>query len=183
MPIGSYAAIPTIASQMILRHPKRILDLGMGFGMMGAAARQWIDLGVSPWRTYLVGVEVWASYRNPLWQLYDLVFLRSIEEHLALDQATYDMVVLGDVIEHFDDAIAQRVLQAALERVAPNGCCLVITPAVDMQQGAAHGNPYETHRSVWTAERLSSAGFDILLNEHDPQLPPAVPTVVAMRVK
>ena len=182
MPIGSYAAIPTIASQMILRHPKRILDLGMGFGMMGAAARQWIDLGVAPRRTYLAGVEVWANYRNPLWQLYDLVFLRSIEQHLTLDQESYDMVVLGDVIEHFPDSVAEWVLQAAWERVARDGCCLVITPAEAMEQGAAHGNPYETHRSVWTAERLSKAGFEILLSETVAQLPPAVPTVVALRV-
>ncbi|OYP38810.1 class I SAM-dependent methyltransferase [Rhodopirellula sp. MGV] len=179
MPIGSYMAIPTLATELIHQQPKTVLDLGMGFGMMGVAVRQWLDLGVHPWKTHVSGVEVWASYRNPAWDLYDVVFVRDIREHLQLDQQSYDMVLIGDVIEHFEDTDAELVLRAAMNLVGPRGSLLVITPDAAMEQGAAHGNPYECHRSVWTAERLRQSGFDILIDANHPQLPPAVPTVVA----
>ncbi|WP_164101045.1 methyltransferase domain-containing protein [Candidatus Laterigemmans baculatus] len=181
MPIGSYMAIPTIARELIDRQPATILDLGMGFGMLGAAVRQWVDLGTKPWRTFLTGVEVWSEYRNPVWELYDLIYLRDIREHLRSDSRLYEMVLLGDVIEHFEQQDASDVLASIERRLAPGGCSLVITPAREMVQGPAHGNPYETHRSVWTAERLRQHGYEVLLDEFQPQLPPAVPTVVARR--
>ena len=183
MPIGSYAAIPAVASELILRQPRRVLDLGIGFGMLGAAVRQWIDLGVQPWKTELVGVEVWADYRSPLCQLYDLIYIRSIQDHLAADKTVYDMVLLGDVIEHFEQQEAVNVLDGVNRLLAPRGVCVVVTPSTDMPQGPAHGNPFETHRSVWTADKLQQHGFEILISEQDSQLPPACPTIVARRGK
>ena len=182
MPIGSYAAIPTLASELIRQGPKRVLDLGMGFGMMGVATRQWIDLGVQPWQTHLVGVEVWAAYRNPLWDLYDLIYVRSIEEHLSKETDRYDMVILGDVIEHFDDETAHAILSHVEMLVDDRGSVIVITPALGMPQGPAHGNPYEQHRSVWNKAKLLNLGYQILLSEADVQLPPAVPTLVACKI-
>lgn len=182
MPIGSYSAIPVVATEMIYRQPKTILDLGLGFGMLGVAARQWIDLGVMPWKTFLAGVEIWPEYRNPLWEVYDVIYVRSIQEHLQLDQQRYDMVLLGDVIEHFEECEANELLHRLDRLVSPGGCSIVITPAVEMEQGPAHGNPYETHRSVWTSEKLRGHGFEILLDATDPQRPPAVPAAVARRV-
>ncbi len=181
MPIGSYAAIPTIAAEMIRCQPQRVLDLGLGFGMMGVAVRQWIDLGVQPWRTHLVGVEVWEAYRNPLWELYDLLYVRTIEEHLRRDPHQYDLVVLGDVIEHFEEATSHQILNRVSSLLSPGGSILVITPSTEMAQGSAHGNPYERHRSVWNQEKLKQYGYEILLSEEDFQLPPAVPAVVARK--
>jgi len=181
MPIGSYSAIPVIAAEMIRRRPKSLLDLGLGFGMLGAVARQWIDLGVMPWKTFLAGVEVWGDYRNPIWDLYDIVYVRSIQVHLKHEQATYDMVLLGDVIEHLQDDDAIEMLEGIDRLINPGGCLLVITPATEMEQGAAHGNPFEAHRSVWTSDKLEHYGFEILLDANAPQLPPAIPTVVARR--
>jgi predicted TPR repeat methyltransferase len=183
MPIGSYSAIPTVASEMIKRTPSRVLDLGLGSGMLGATVRQWIDLGVKPWRTFLAGVEIWAGYRNPLWDLYDVIYLRTIQDHLKLDQERYDMVLLGDVIEHFAPPDAEEVLGVVDRLLIPDGCLLVITPAEEMEQGPVYGNPYEAHRSVWTSEKLVQHGFDILLDAGNPQLPPAVPSVVARRTR
>jgi len=31
-----------------------------------------------------------------------------------------------------------------------------------MEQGAAYGNEFERHRSLWTAEGLRGAGFEVL---------------------
>ncbi|MCD0461174.1 methyltransferase domain-containing protein [Roseiconus lacunae] len=179
MPIGSYMAIPTFATELIRQNPGTVLDLGMGFGMLGVAVRQWLDLGVQPWRTHLVGVEIWPAYRNPVWDLYNLIFVRDLREHLKLDRQQYAMVLIGDVIEHFEDEVAIEVLEQARRLVCPNGSLMVITPDDAMEQGAAHGNPYERHRSVWTSDRFVERGFEILIDSKTPQLPPATPTVVA----
>ncbi|WP_230263932.1 methyltransferase domain-containing protein [Stieleria sp. JC731] len=172
-------AIPTLATELIHQRPSSVLDLGMGFGMMGIAVRQWLDLGVMPWKTSLAGVEVWGTYRNPAWDLYDVIYVRDIREHLALETLSYDLVIIGDVIEHFVDQDAEAVLEGMKQIVNEGGSLIVITPDDAMEQGAAHGNPYECHRSVWLADRLRDHGFEILLDANTPQLPPAPPTVVA----
>ena len=101
MPIGSYAATAPLVETLIRRRPRSVLDLGMGFGCGGVMVRQWLDLGVRPWTTYLVGVEAWADYRNPVWDLYHAIYVQTIEQYLAARAETFDCVLLGDVIEHF----------------------------------------------------------------------------------
>jgi len=78
MPIGSYAATVPLVQTLIRARPRSVLDLGMGFGCGGVVVRQWLDLGVRPWKTYLVGVEVWSDYRNPVWDLYSAVYVQTI---------------------------------------------------------------------------------------------------------
>lgn len=183
MPIGSYASIPPLASHLLQQRPRSVLDLGIGFGMTGAAVRQWLDEAQRPYATTLYGVEIWPDYRSPLWDLYDAIFIQSIEESLQTLPISFDLVVLGDVIEHFTFQEGERVLASTDKKLNPGGFVYVATPAGPMPQGAAHGNPYETHRSAWTADDLAQRGFEIVLSDHDRQLPPAVPTLAARRQK
>lgn len=62
MPIGCCSLIPTIATQFVVFRQGSVLDLGIGMGFYGAVVRQWLDGGVQPWRTRLVGVEGFAAY-------------------------------------------------------------------------------------------------------------------------
>ena len=66
MPIGCCSLVPAIATQFVLRRPRSVLDLGVGMGFYGAVVRQWLDGGVQPWRTRLVGVEGFDAYRSPV---------------------------------------------------------------------------------------------------------------------
>ena len=131
-------------------------------GFYGAVVRQWLDLGVRPWRTKLVGVEGFAGYRNPCWELYDKVIVSPIEEYLGRTTETWDAILLLDVLEHFPHAEGEEILAAARGRLSPVGQFFVGTPAVWMEQGAAYGNELERHRSLWTAEELRKVGFDVL---------------------
>ena len=159
MPIGSYAFPPYLVQHLLRRRPQRVLDLGMGFGGNGAAVRQWLDAGMQPFQTFLVGVEVWAEYRNPVWDLYNLVATRTIEEYLAHSDEQFDLVLLTDVVEHFDKEAGYAILLEAMRAVADGGALLISTPAKFFEQGAWHGNPYECHRSSWTADELQALGF------------------------
>ena len=162
MPIGCCSLVPTIATHLHLARPRSVLDLGIGMGFYGAVVRQWLDLGVRPWRTRLVGVEGFAGYRNPCWDLFDEVVVSPIEEYLGRTTETWDAILLLDVLEHFPHAAGEQTLAAARGRLSQGGRLYVGTPAVWMEQGAAFGNEFERHRSLWTAEDLRGAGFEVL---------------------
>jgi methyltransferase family protein len=161
MPIGSYAAIPLLAQALLRCHPRSVLDLGMGFGGGGVVVRQWLDLGVRPWRTYLVGVEVWPDYRNPVWDLYNVVYIQSIEQFVSSYADSFDSVLLGDVLEHFDKDKGRKIVEAIKPRVAAGGCLLVTTPAKFIPQEAVYGNERERHRSLWSQDELVELGFQV----------------------
>jgi hypothetical protein len=162
MPIGCCSLVPAIATHFALFRPRSVLDLGIGMGFYGAVVRQWLDGGVQPWRTRLVGVEGFAAYRNPCWDLYDEVLVLPIEEYLSGTTETWDAILLLDVLEHFSIAAGRDLLADARSRLSPVGQLFVGTPAVWMEQGAAYGNDFERHRSLWTAEDMRGTGFEIL---------------------
>lgn len=159
MPIGSYAAVPALTEALVRSQPQSILDLGMGFGGCGVIVREWLDLGVRPWKTYLVGVEVWADYRNPVWDLYDAVYVQTIEDFLASNRQRFSAVLFGDVLEHFEKEAGRALLESLKPHVCPGGHLFASTPAQFYPQVAVYGNPWEEHRCLWTAEELESLGF------------------------
>jgi SAM-dependent methyltransferase len=164
MPIGSYSLVPYIAHQLCEHRPSRILDLGIGFGLYGAVVREWQDLGVQPWSTYLAGVEAWAAYGNPLWDLYNLVVVDTIQNYLSSANEVFDFILMTDVIEHFTKDEGAWVLDAMRDRLSPGGRALVGTPGLFFEQGAAFGNEFECHRSLWTAEDFLTRGFSVILD-------------------
>jgi len=162
MPIGCCSLVPTIATHFALFQPRSVLDLGIGMGFYGAAARQWLDGGAQPWRTRLVGVEGFAAYRSPCWDLYDEVFVSSIERFLETNADLWDAILLLDVLEHFEHAQGEAILRELRRRLSSRGRLFVGTPAVWMEQDAANGNELERHRSLWTADELRALGFELL---------------------
>ena len=162
MPIGCCSLVPTIATQLVVFRPASVLDLGIGMGFYGAVVRQWLDGGVQPWRTRLVGVEGFGAYRNSCWDLYDEVVVSSIERFLETNADAWDAILLLDVLEHFEHAAGEAILSELRRRLSPGGRLFVGTPAVWMDQGAAYGNELERHRSLWTADDLRASGFELL---------------------
>lgn len=161
MPIGSYASVPWVAQHLITHRPQRILDLGMGFGMYGAMVRQWLDLGVQPWKTFLVGVEGWVNYRNPVWDLYNVVYAELIQDFLKRESPPFDCVILGDVIEHLPKDEGRQLIVELQRLVSASGHLLIVTPAEFFEQGAVYGNALEVHRSHWQPEDFTDCGFQV----------------------
>lgn len=163
MPIGCCSLVAPIVSELHLLRPASVLDLGIGMGFYGAVVRQWNDYGFGR-HTRLVGVEGFAGYRNPCWDLYDEVLVMPIEEYLEQSTDAWDAILLLDVLEHLSRERGDRLLQRCLERLTDRGRFFVGTPAVWMEQGAANGNELERHRSLWTASDFESRGYKIVLN-------------------
>lgn len=161
MPIGSFAAVPELVQTLLEVRPRSVLDLGFGFGGNGVAVREWLDLGVTPWRTRLVGVECWGDYRNPVWDLYNVVHVETIEQFLARNQEQFDCVLFTDVLEHFEKPAGRCLLDALRAHVAPRGCLVLTTPAQFFAQGAVYGNERERHRSYWSRRELEELGWQV----------------------
>ena len=164
MPMGSVSIIPAICHRLSVSRPKHVLDLGIGFGLWGALVRQYVDNGVTPYATRLVGVEGFEGYRNPNWEHYDRVHVCWIGAFLSEAQSTYGAILILDVIEHFDKDGGHHILDMAHDRLSPGGELFVATPAIWMEQGAAYGNELERHRSLWTADEFRAMGFDVLMD-------------------
>lgn len=165
MPIGSFSCFGKIVQSILATNPKSVLDLGIGFGMNGAAVRNWLDLGTKEanggkWGIHLEGVECFEKYRNPTWKLYDKVHIEDIRKFIDTTDQKWDLVIMTDVIEHFFKAEGEAVLKR-LQAIC-NKAVVVSTPAVWAAQGAVYGNEAEVHKSFWTVDDFRHCGYGIV---------------------
>jgi 2-polyprenyl-3-methyl-5-hydroxy-6-metoxy-1,4-benzoquinol methylase len=156
MPISSFATIPDIVNEVIHKRPKKILDLGIGNGMYGALVRNYFaDIEI-------VGIEGWDGYRCNNWLNYNKVIIGVMPKVLNRITDTYDVIIMADVIEHFDTEQGLNVIDKLKAMLAPGGILLISTPAVFVPQSAVGGNELERHRSLWK----SIDGFVNLRTKH-----------------
>src|SRR6266496_4491275 len=117
MPTSPWNSIPTIldVAMNLEPRPSKVLDVGIGYGKFGFLSREYLTFWNSPdeARTVQVdGVEAFAGYVGALQEhIYDHVFLGDARDVLpTLGDDSYDLVLMIDVIEHFDKAEGERVL-------------------------------------------------------------------------
>lgn len=96
-------------------------------------------------------LEVWKPYveQYSLASKYDRVIQEDARKHNDFD---YDLVILGDVLEHMtkEDAIA---LWSKVSGKAKHA--IISIPIIHYPQGHLDGNPYEEHvKEDWTAEEV-----------------------------
>src|SRR5690606_2815779 len=75
---------------------------------------------------------------------------------------SYDLILLIDVLEHFEKNDGILLLKTLLQN---HGCILVSTPKIPTPQQDAFGNVYETHRSAWSMQELQSLGFSAFISD------------------
>lgn len=164
MPSSRPDAIPTVLRAVQRLRPESILDVGVGFGKWGHLFREYTDIAAaegSPeryekahWRVRIDGIEGFADYITPMHRyLYDEIHVGDAREVIR-GLGPYDVVFLGDVIEHLDKGDGRRLLRACREKARK--AVIVSTPAHYVEQGAACGNDLEIHRSHWSAADFRS---------------------------
>lgn len=172
MPSSFYDAIPLVLAFVTELEPRSVLDVGIGFGKYGLLFREYLDVnarttGSLPFdprtrRVRIDGIEAFQPYVTDLQHgIYDTIYTG---EALALLPGldAYDLVFMADVLEHFTKADGRRVLTEALGKA--NRGVLVVTPAIDFEQGPEFGNPYEVHQSFWTPDDFARyANADVLV--------------------
>lgn len=164
MPISSFSIVSLIACELNSKMPKTVLDVGCGSGFYGAVVRQYVDMGWG-YKTRIEGVEVFPDYKNANWEHYNVVWKRTIHDHLVFAKDTlYDCILFLDVIEHFRRLEGLSLLEQLMEKLEPGGILLVSTPGNFEKQDGVYGNDFEKHLSFFEPEDFTTRGFILLKN-------------------
>lgn len=146
--------------QVVRLQPRSVLDVGPGYGKYGFLVREALDFAVGrldrpSWQVRIDGIDAFP-YKSPLlaW-VYDAITVADIAI-VAADLPPYDLVILGDVIEHLDK---QTGIQLIDNLLAKSRNVLLSTPREFFQQEIAD-NPFETHRSLWSLNDFGRWAFD-----------------------
>ena len=151
--------ISWLCDKVIKVKPRSILDLGFGFGSKGMLFREYTDVWNGDyfgWKTRIDGVEIYDKYITDLQRiLYDNIYTQDIKTFVKT-MGYYDLVYMGDVIEHFDKEEGLEVIKELKKRAR---CLIVATPKKILPQGEVYGNKYEAHKSEWFREDFE--GFEV----------------------
>lgn len=152
MPYGFSAMAPLVEASFRSTNPRRVIDIGIGYGLLGAMLRNYFcgrDDGKlrKPFPWELVGIEGWAGYANPMWDLYDWVKITKIEDVNWGNLITpHDLVVCIDVLEHLPRDVGMAIVQATTRGIF--GVCTVMYD----RPVAPFGNAMEDHITQWAPE-------------------------------
>lgn len=107
-----------------------VLDVGCGQGMYAQLQRKFFIMD---------GIDIYPKHNNEFTQyLYRNVYTRDI---ITFEYNWYDLIIMGDVLEHLSIEDGQRVINYAKEH---SSFILVVIPYC-LEQVFTEGNTYETH--------------------------------------
>lgn len=110
---------------------KFILDVGPGYGTYGGLLNKFYKIDC---------VEIFERYvlDYSLSNIYNNVYIGDICE---FDYSKYDLIIMGDVLEHIDTDKAIKLI----EDMSELGKRLVVAVPYEYSQGEWEGNIYESH--------------------------------------
>jgi hypothetical protein len=159
MPSSRPNTIPTVIHIVKQLRPASILDVGVGFGKWGHLFREYTDIVAAEhdprrykrkhWQTRIDGIEGHTAYLTPMHRfLYNEIFVgdaRQIVDRIS----RYDLIFLGDIIEHFDKSDGLALLRRCVAKAKK--AVVLSTPRHETLQEDLCGNELERHRSLWSA--------------------------------
>jgi len=153
MPHSDSTIIPHVLKLVSEAKPKSILDIGIGWGKYGSLFRVTLENGYADisnrdnWEVTIDGVEVFPEYVGQVQHtVYNNIIISSVED--AIDNlGKYDVIFVGDIIEHIPRPQADEILTKLVNRA--NKMVLIATPNGHYEQGEMFGNAHEEHVSEW----------------------------------
>lgn len=133
--------------------PTTVLDIGPGAGAYSELVTEALDK--RPWQ--MNAVEIWEPYieKFNLESKYDEVWVDDIRTIDLNHIECYDLVIMGDVIEHMTKEEAKAViLRLTAKSSFENRNVIISFPVLHLDQGPYEGNPYETHVDHWTYNEM-----------------------------
>lgn len=162
-----------IMDLIVRSNPESVLDIGVGFGKYGFLSREYLELWdgrktYGDWKKRIDGIEVFESYLTPVHDyIYDRIYVGNALDVLPTIETKYDLVLLIDILEHFEYEEGVRILEQCMG-VGRN--VLIATPK-DIHSGdETFGNPYQAHKFQWERKHFEElkelGGPFIMSNEH-----------------
>ncbi|MDW8146907.1 MAG: hypothetical protein RMJ48_11560 [Roseiflexaceae bacterium] len=159
MGTSNWQHIPFCVEVLMKIEPKCVLDVGVGFGRWGIIVREFCDVWfgrVLPeqWSVYIEGIEAFAPNISDYHSyFYNKIYVGDALEIIPRMDGFWDVVIFGDVIEHFKREDAEKLLYWSIEH---SHYVIVNVPlGEEWSQDEMYGNPYERHQSVWQEEDFS----------------------------
>jgi hypothetical protein len=161
MPTSPYEHLYVIVNFLNNARPASVLDVGVGNGKIGFFARDLLDVmrgergkyKKEDWKAIIDGIEIFPEYiQDHQRAIYDHIYIGNAFE--VIDTlGTYDMIVLGDVLEYFEKNQAHQFLDKCIAH--SNKHVFVCTPlGGKWTQPPIYGNLYEKHLSDWSFEEF-----------------------------
>jgi hypothetical protein len=158
MPSSRPNTIPIMIHLLRQLKPQSVLDVGVGFGKWGHLFREYTDIVEAEhdparylrenWRVRIDGIEGHAVYLTEMHRyLYNEIHVGDAGA-LIKTLPKYDLIFLGDIIEHFEKAAGVELLHDAY--AGANKAVIVSTPKFETGQEGLCGNELERHRSLWS---------------------------------
>jgi 2-polyprenyl-3-methyl-5-hydroxy-6-metoxy-1,4-benzoquinol methylase len=112
-----------------------ILDVGFGAGAYGKLLRSFYYMNID-------GLDIYGDHIKEMGldKIYDNIYIENI---LDFDFEYYDLIIMGDVLEHVDLESAKKLLCSIVEG---DKCSqMVISVPYHYEQDELYGNPHEKH--------------------------------------
>jgi len=135
-------------------NPASVLDIGAGFGRWGILCREFLEIWDSgnytdKWNCRIDAVEIFEGYLKPYHSyFYDNVYVEDALKFIGENNDKYDLIICGDVIEHFEKNIAEKFIGDCLKKC--RYLMIIIPVGKNWEQGEINNNKYEIHRSIWS---------------------------------
>jgi hypothetical protein len=154
MPTSPYSHLSLYVEYLMDVKPESMLDIGLGNGKMGFIARDLLDVMYGErykrkeWLLKLDGIEVFDDYIQAHQKaIYDKIYIG--DAFSVIDSlGNYDLVVMGDVLEHFPKEKGWEMLDKCVSHTG-KALALFVPLGSGWHQGAIYGNECERHLSSW----------------------------------
>jgi hypothetical protein len=148
--------------------PTSVLDVGIGMGKWGLLTREYTDVWnrkfyEKDWTTLLIGLEIYKEYENPVWDLYDGIYIgdarTTIEKAFNL-YGKFQLGIMIDVLEHFSKEDGIKVVETLLK-----GCDNLLLSYANCEQKDVCANKFEDHISKWSFSDFPPSAKRLLSGE------------------
>jgi len=156
MPTSNWQNIACSVGLIRAANPASVLDVGVGFGLWGILCRKFLEASngryfPDQWKVRIDGIEVFRKYIMSYHSFfYTNLYIGDARHIVDALSHSYDLTILGDVLEHFEKAEARLFLEKCLKKSKRVLIHIPIGP--DWPQGAVYGNAHERHLSFWSME-------------------------------
>jgi len=157
-----------------LLNPQTILDIGVGFGRWGILFREFLEVWGDNnfecnWKRTIDGLEIFPDYIKDYHKFfYDNIHICNALDYLRSMDKHYDLINLGDVVEHFVKEEGLELIDLCLKK--SKHTLINIPIGKDWEQDAINGNEFERHRSSWSIEDFSKHKFSLISEFEDIEL-------------
>lgn len=168
MPSSHTYQLNEIMELVILTEPKSILDIGCGYGKFGLLCYErlnlWYTNDINNKNVKIDAIEAFTKYLTPVHAfVYDRIYIGEAIKTLKDIKEKYDLILLIDVLEHFEREDGEKLLRECL-RKARN--VIVSTPVFIGKQEDMFDNTYEVHRAQWDREDFSRFADYFVMPNH-----------------